>query len=43
MREGGRRLVIVRGPESVHRVFTITRLEERLQIVDDVSQARPGD
>ena len=43
MREGGRRLVIVRGPESVNRVFTITRLEERLQIVDDVSQARPGD
>jgi anti-sigma B factor antagonist len=40
LRDKGRRLVIVRGPESVHRVFTITRLEERLQIVDDASQAQ---
>jgi anti-sigma B factor antagonist len=36
-REEGRRLVIVRGPESVDRVFSITRLGERLEIVDDIS------
>jgi anti-sigma B factor antagonist len=40
LRGQGGRLVIVRGPDSVHRVFTITRLEERLEIVDDASQAR---
>lgn len=34
-REGGRRLVVVRGPDSVQRVFSITRLEERLDMVDD--------
>jgi anti-sigma B factor antagonist len=36
-RESGRRVVIVRGPEPVQRVFSITRLEERLDMVDDVS------
>jgi anti-anti-sigma regulatory factor len=36
-RDAGRRLVIVRGPEPVQRVFTITRLEERLEMVDDAS------
>jgi hypothetical protein len=36
-REAGRRLVIVRGPDPVQRVFTITRLEERLEMVDDAS------
>ena len=35
-REQGRRIVIVRGPDAVQRVFAITRLEERLAIVDDV-------
>jgi anti-sigma B factor antagonist len=34
-REQGRRLVIVRGPDAVQRVFSITRLEERLEMVDD--------
>ena len=34
-REAGRRMVIVRGPDAVQRVFTITRLEERLEMVDD--------
>jgi anti-sigma B factor antagonist len=38
-REGGRRIVIVRGPDAVQRVFAITRLEERLEIVDDVASA----
>jgi anti-sigma B factor antagonist len=35
-RQQGRRLLIVKGPEAVQRVFRITRLEERLEIVDDV-------
>ena len=34
-RESGRRMVIVRGPDPVQRVFAITRLEERLEMVDD--------
>jgi len=33
----GRRVVIVRGPDAVQRVFSITRLEERLEMVDDAS------
>jgi anti-sigma B factor antagonist len=36
--QAGRRLVIVRGPEAVHRVFRITRLEERLEMVADPAQ-----
>jgi anti-anti-sigma factor len=39
--EAGRRLVLVRGPEAVQRVFTITRLEERLEMVDDAASVRP--
>ena len=35
-REAGRRLVLVRGDERVQRVLSITRLDERLEIVDDV-------
>ncbi len=34
-REQGRRLAVVRGPEVVHRIFTVTGLEERLEMVDD--------
>jgi anti-anti-sigma factor len=34
-RDQNRRLVIVRGPEAVQRVFTITRLEDHLEMVDD--------
>jgi len=30
----GRELVLVRGPEPVQRVFTITRMEEHLTFVD---------
>ena len=33
----GHRFVIVQGPEPVRRVFHITRLDERLDIVDDPS------
>jgi anti-sigma B factor antagonist len=36
-RDAGRRVVIVRGPDAVQRVFSITRLEERLEMVDDPS------
>jgi anti-anti-sigma factor len=35
-RQQGRRLTIVKGPEPVQRVLRITRLEERLEIVDEV-------
>ena len=36
-RAEGRRIVIVRGPDAVQRVFTITKLDDRLEMVDDVS------
>jgi anti-sigma B factor antagonist len=36
-REAGRRMVVVRGPDAVQRVFSITRLEERLEMVDDAT------
>lgn len=38
-REEGRRLAIVRGPAAVQRIFDVTRLDERLDIVDDPAQA----
>jgi anti-anti-sigma factor len=34
-REQGRRLVVVRGPEAVQRIFHMTRLDERREIVDE--------
>jgi anti-anti-sigma factor len=34
-RLAGARLVVVRGAEAVHRVFTLTQLDQRLEIVDD--------
>ena len=40
-KEAGRRLVLVRGPDAVQRVFTITRLEERLEMVDDAASISP--
>ena len=36
-RAAGRRLVLIRGDERVQRVLKITRLDERLEIVDDES------
>jgi anti-anti-sigma factor len=36
-RDQGRRVAIVRGPDSVDRVFSITKLGDRLEIVDDIS------
>jgi anti-sigma B factor antagonist len=41
-KEHGRRFVIVRGPDAVQRVFAITRLEDRLEMVDDASAVQPG-
>jgi len=38
-REQGRRLVVVRGPEAVQRIFRVTRLDERLDMVDDPAAA----
>jgi anti-sigma B factor antagonist len=34
-RAEGRRMVVVRGPDAVQRVFAITRLDDRLEMVDD--------
>ena len=34
-REQGRRVAIVRGPEPVDRIFSVTRLDERLQMIDE--------
>lgn len=36
-RSEGRRIVIVRGPDPVQRVFSITRLDDRLEMVDDAA------
>jgi anti-anti-sigma factor len=36
LEEEQRRLVLVRGPQAVQRVFEITRMTERLEFVDDV-------
>jgi anti-sigma B factor antagonist len=36
-RAGKRRLAIVPGPPQVRRVFEITQLDERLELVDDAS------
>jgi anti-sigma B factor antagonist len=38
-REQGRRLAVVRGPRPVDRIFSVTRLDERLQIVDEPEAA----
>ena len=37
LRRTGRRMVLVRGGDSVQRVFEVTRMEDRLQFVDDPS------
>lgn len=36
-REQDRRLVIVRGSDTVQRIIEMTRLDERLEIVDDLA------
>lgn len=37
-REQGRRLVLVRGSDPVHRVFEITRMAQRLNFVDSAAE-----
>lgn len=32
-----RRFVVVRGPDTVQRVFSITHLDEKIELVDDVA------
>ena len=39
-REAGRRFVLVRGPETVHRVFEITRMSDRLDFMSDPEEVR---
>jgi anti-sigma B factor antagonist len=39
-REAGRRFVLVRGSETVHRVFEITRMSERLDFISDPEEVR---
>jgi anti-anti-sigma factor len=41
-RESGRRLAIVRGGDTVHRVFEITRMSDRLDFVADPAEAGRG-
>ena len=37
-REAGRRFSLIRGNETVHRVFEITRMSERLDFVDSLEE-----
>jgi anti-sigma B factor antagonist len=37
-RDAGRRFALVRGPDTVHRVFEITRMSERLDFVDNLEE-----
>jgi anti-anti-sigma factor len=39
-RDDNRRLVLVKGPEVIQRVFEITRLAERLDMVDSLDDVR---
>ncbi|HEY4281196.1 MAG TPA: STAS domain-containing protein [Conexibacter sp.] len=41
-REQSRRLAVVRGPEAVQRIFRMTRLDERLDMVDDPTALQAG-
>lgn len=41
-REQSRRLVIVRGSDTVQRIIEMTRLDERLEIVDDPAAVEAG-
>ena len=37
-RRENRRFAVVRGPDTVQRVFSITRLDEQLELVDDIAE-----
>ena len=39
-REAGRRFALVTGPETVHRVFEITRMSERLDFLSGPEDVR---
>jgi anti-anti-sigma factor len=41
-REQERRLVVVRGSDTVQRIIAMTRLDERLEIVDDPAAVEPA-
>lgn len=41
-REAGRRLAIVKGNEMVQRVMRLTRLDERLDLIEDPGAATSG-
>jgi len=41
-RRESRRFVVVRGPDTVQRVFSITHLDEQIDLVDDVSELSPS-
>ena len=41
-RRAGRRLAIVPGPPPVRRVFEITQLDSKLDLVEDASAVSPG-
>jgi anti-sigma B factor antagonist len=41
-RRENRRFVVVRGPDTVQRVFSITRLDEQLELVDDFAELQPS-
>lgn len=41
-REQSRRLVIVRGTDTVQRIIEMTRLDQRLEIVDDPAAVEAG-
>ena len=41
-RQDGRRFAVVRGNEQVHRVFEITRMAERLEILDAADDLDPA-
>jgi anti-sigma B factor antagonist len=39
-REAGRRFALIRGGDTVHRVFEITRMSERLEFIDSAEAAQ---
>lgn len=41
-REGGRRVALVPGPDSVHKVFQLALLEKRLDFIQDPSTLEKG-
>lgn len=41
-REGGRRVALVPGPVSVHKVFQLALLEKRLDFIEDPSALEKG-